>query len=109
MLPMASLPENSKDSAGAIEMMSSICLAITTVSFGVAAQAWGPGQAARITTARKARNVVMRDSFLVTGGQGRVSTRQAGLYAGPGRRVKSAAGADRATVQGSRCERREAP
>src|SRR5262245_34674960 len=41
MLPVTSLPENSNDSAGSSEMMSSICLAMTTVSLGVAAMA-GP-------------------------------------------------------------------
>ena len=34
MLVTASEPENSNDSPGSIEMMSSICFAITTVSFG---------------------------------------------------------------------------
>src|SRR5258708_39842665 len=45
MLATASLPENSKASAGSREMMSSICLAMTTVSFGVCAKADGPPSA----------------------------------------------------------------
>src|SRR5262245_35020976 len=41
MFPVTSLPENSNDSAGSSEIMSSMILAMTTVSLGVAARA-GP-------------------------------------------------------------------
>ena len=60
MLPTTSLPENSNDSAGSSEMMSSICLAMTTVSLGVAARA---GPATRTIAARSQVSVFMRHSF----------------------------------------------
>ncbi len=60
MLPVTSLPENSNDSAGSSEMMSSICLAMTTVSLGVAASA---GPATRTIAASSQVILFMYSSF----------------------------------------------
>src|SRR5262249_34554845 len=95
MLPMASLPENSNDSAGSSEMMSSICLAMTTVSFGVAAPAGPPGQAKASATAT-IRYLRILDSFLVIARAALARGERAGeltgrTLRGGGRRVKPAA------------------
>src|SRR5262245_3507235 len=57
MFPVTSLPENSNDSPGSSEMMSSITLAMTTVSFGVAARA---GPATSTAAARNQMTLFMR-------------------------------------------------
>src|ERR1700681_1275917 len=62
MLATASLPENSKASAGSSEMMSSICLAMTTVSFGVCAKAGGLASARPAVKVSKRRRVRAAES-----------------------------------------------
>ena len=73
MFPVTSLPENSNDSAGSSEMMSSMILAMTTVSLGVAARA---GPASRTIAATSQVTFFMNGSFRLGLGPGSAGRRR---------------------------------